>query len=160
MSFSMSVREFFDARDNALRQCNPNEFLRDFGRNTPRVPEHNPCRASVLDLSNRMIYGVGLGKRTSQRKKNTEKSMQEGRVLDFLDPSVDFNDKISFSGLDLVKASIITNGKVCGKFKRDLKQSFDKLKYDKIENHNQCLKGIDNLKHEFEMFTHAEMQSQ
>src|SRR3990167_7187882 len=115
MPFLMSVREFFDARDDALRLCNPDGFLRDFGRNTPRVPEYDPCRSSVMDLSNRLIYGVGYGKMASQRKKNIEKTMQVGRELDFLDPSVDFNDKLSFSSLELINASIITNGKVCGK---------------------------------------------
>ena len=161
MPFSMSVREFFNARDDALRLCvNNNEFLRDFAKHTPKVPEYDPCRKSVLDLSNRLIFGVGSGRRVHAEGKVTHENIKgmrplsddnihvSGRELNFLDPSVSFDDVLSFSSLDLIKASIITSGKACGKFKRDLKQSFEKLKSEKVENYTQCLRGIDNLKRE------------
>ena len=163
MPFVMSVRQFFNARDNALRLCvNNNEFLRDFAMHTPKIPEYDPCRKSVLDLSNRMIYGIGSGRRVhAERSIKHPKSERlppiisptgephvSGRELTFLDPSVSFDDEFSFSSLDLIKASITTNGKVCGKFKRDLKNSLDKLKAEKVENYTQCLRGIDNLKQE------------
>lgn len=159
MAFTMSVRQFFDVRDNALRLCSKSELLREFGRHTPRIPEYDPCRSAVMDLSSRLVYGVGFGRGASEIK-GSGKATQQGRELLFLDPSVNFDDIFSFSGLELIKHSIITNGKVCGKFKRDLKISLDKLKAEKIERYTQCLRGIDNLKQELEPFRNSDgMQS-
>lgn len=163
MPFVMNVRQFFEARDSALRMCSDIVLIRELGRHTPRIPESDPCRKSVLDLSNRLIFDVGSGRRVPVEKmaRGEEllpplprliKPATSGRELNFLDPSVSFDDVLSFSSLELIKASITTNGKVCGKFKRDLKQSLDKLKDEKIEKYTQCLRGLDNLKQELEVY--------
>lgn len=130
--YLMSVREFFNAKDMALAECNNENGIY--------------CRRAVSDLSHRMLFGVG------SQKEVFESGKQAGKEIRFLDPSISFDNTFSFSSLELIKQAINTHSKVCSPLKRDLKNSLDKLKADKIENYTQCLQGIDKFKQSIEQF--------
>ena len=127
--FNISINDFLNIQRNARASCGDVQNIDVEGKTY--------CLASVSDLTQRLLYGVGI--RRERGKKIADKRNVEG--LSF---NIGFmKDNVEFSGGDLVNAKIQTKKYVCNPWAKGVfKKTRKDIRDYSNKRYGQCIKGI------------------